>query len=263
MTAIATTKDQILPVTLQNFKKIAFKVGTIKGAEIFNQARGKSYKVTVELGKGYGSRQSAAQLGWNYSTIKDLFNRKVLTVMNLEPRRIAGYKSEVLIVGFPDKEKHVHLLNTRGASIEDGTYLTLGCTGTSKKINYNVFESAHVLAATVKSVKAIIEETKEIGKTKKEEEKEEKEEKENTNIRMAFTAELDLGKEIGTRYATLLNLKQSTAKSLINTQVAAVVNIQQECVTDPTTFVFAATTSGGEDIPFGVDSPVENGVKLF
>ncbi len=71
--------------------------GTITGVEINRRAKVPAYILTIDFGKK-GSRISSAQLTENY-TEKDLLGKQIVAVMNFPVKRIAGIKSEVLVLG--------------------------------------------------------------------------------------------------------------------------------------------------------------------
>ncbi len=96
-------------ITWQDFEKVEVRVGTVLTAERFPEARKPSYKMTIDFGP-MGVRQTSAQITKRYDP-KDLVGRQVLAVTNFEPRRIAGFKSEVLVLGAVPGEGDVVLLN--------------------------------------------------------------------------------------------------------------------------------------------------------
>ncbi len=96
-------------ITWQDFEKVEVRVGTVLTAARFPEARKPSYKMTIDFGP-LGVKQSSAQITKRYDP-KDLVGRQVLAVTNFEPRRIAGLKSEVLVLGAVPGEGDVVLLN--------------------------------------------------------------------------------------------------------------------------------------------------------
>lgn len=96
-------------ITWQDFEKVEVRVGTVLTAARFPEARKPSYKMTIDFGP-LGVKQSSAQITKRYDP-KDLIGRQVLAVTNFEPRRIAGLKSEVLVLGAVPEEGDVVLLN--------------------------------------------------------------------------------------------------------------------------------------------------------
>ncbi|NHN43024.1 tRNA-binding protein [Halorubellus sp. JP-L1] len=79
-----------------------FRVATVEDAEPFPEAR-KPELVKVQLDLGDETRQSAAQLGYNYD-VEDLVGRQVLCATSLGTVTIAGFESEALVVGVPDDD---------------------------------------------------------------------------------------------------------------------------------------------------------------
>jgi tRNA-binding protein len=68
-------------------------------AEEFPQARKPAYKLWIGFGE-LGTRTSSAQLTAFYRAA-ELPGRLVLAVINFPPRRIAGFSSQVLVLGVP------------------------------------------------------------------------------------------------------------------------------------------------------------------
>jgi len=92
----------------EDFKKLDIRVGRILRVDDFPEARKPAYRIEVDCGH-LGVKQSSAQITDGY-TIEELVNRRVLCVVNLLPLRIAGFKSEVLILGACPKNEPVNLL---------------------------------------------------------------------------------------------------------------------------------------------------------
>jgi tRNA-binding protein len=93
---------------LHHFQQIDMRLGRIVEVEVFPEARKPAFKLTIDFGP-LGTRRSSAQLTVHY-TRESLLRRLVVAVMSLPPRRIAGFKSEVLVLGVPDADGNVILL---------------------------------------------------------------------------------------------------------------------------------------------------------
>ncbi len=89
--------------TLDDFQKLDIRVGRIIDIEDFPEARKPSYKLTIDLGDEIGVKKSSVQIVKNYKK-EDLESMLVLCVVNLPPRRIGPFLSEVLTLGVPDKD---------------------------------------------------------------------------------------------------------------------------------------------------------------
>lgn len=84
--------------TFDDFLALDIRVGRIVSAEANPKAKKPAYTITVDLGEELGRRQSSAQLTVFYQP-HDLIGRQVLCVVNFPPKRVAGIKSEILILG--------------------------------------------------------------------------------------------------------------------------------------------------------------------
>ncbi len=87
--------------TIDIFDKIDIRAARITRCEPFPEARKPAYKLTLDFGP-LGTKRSSAQLTTLYSP-EELIGRMVLAVVNFPPRKIAGFPSEVLVLGLPSE----------------------------------------------------------------------------------------------------------------------------------------------------------------
>jgi len=94
--------------TIEDFEKVDIRVGRIVSVDEFPEARRPAWKLEVDFGPEIGSRRSSAQIA--HYPREELEGRLVLAVVNFPPRQIGPVRSEVLVLGVPDKQGRVTLL---------------------------------------------------------------------------------------------------------------------------------------------------------
>lgn len=96
--------------TIEDFNQLDIRIGTIVHVEVFEEARKPAYKVRIDFGEKIGIKQSSAQITDRYNE-DQLIGKQVVAVINFPSLRIAGFKSEVLILGGVLSSEEVVLLN--------------------------------------------------------------------------------------------------------------------------------------------------------
>ncbi len=100
-------------LTWEAFERVEMRIGTVLSAEPNPKANKPAYVLQVDFGEA-GIKTSSAQLTRNY-TPEQLVGMQVVGVLNFAPKRIAGVKSEVLILGALCDDNGVVLLTpTKG-----------------------------------------------------------------------------------------------------------------------------------------------------
>lgn len=104
---------------MPDFASIDMRVGTVLTAETFPEARKPSFKLTIDFGPELGVKRSSAQITVHYRP-EQLVGRQVVAAVNLGTRRIAGFESEVLVLGAMPSPTEVVLL-TPDQPVANGT----------------------------------------------------------------------------------------------------------------------------------------------
>ncbi len=95
--------------TFEEFQRIDMRVGTITAAAPLPAARKPAITLEIDFGDAIGTRSSSAQITVHYAP-EQLVGRQVVAVVNFPPRRIAGFVSEVLVLGAMPEPHDVVLL---------------------------------------------------------------------------------------------------------------------------------------------------------
>ena len=96
------------------------RVGKIIRAEIFKEARKPAIKLWIDFGVKVGIKKSSAQITENY-TPETLIGKHVVGVINLEPRQIGPFISEVLVLGVNGYNEHEIVLLTPEKPVKLGS----------------------------------------------------------------------------------------------------------------------------------------------
>ena len=95
---------------LEALEVLDLRVGRVQRAEVNERARKPSIKLWIDFGP-LGEKTSSAQLLALYRP-EEVVGRLVVAAVNLGTRNIAGFTSEVLVLGVPSEAGEVVLLGT-------------------------------------------------------------------------------------------------------------------------------------------------------
>jgi tRNA-binding protein len=105
--------------TIEDFDKLDMRVGRVLTVEEFPEARVPAWKLEIDFGPEVGIKRSSAQI--THYGPEQLLGRTVVAVVNFPVRRIAGFSSEVLVLGAVDPAKGVVLLTPDDPDVELGS----------------------------------------------------------------------------------------------------------------------------------------------
>lgn len=90
-------------IIFDDFMKVDVRVGTILSVNLNEKARIPAYVMDIDFGDIIGKKKSSAQLTDNYKP-DELVGKQICAVVNFPPRRVAGVKSEVLVLAIVCKD---------------------------------------------------------------------------------------------------------------------------------------------------------------
>ena len=96
-------------ISFDDFLKTDIRVGTIIRVEDYPEARYPSYKIFVDFGQNIGERKTSAQITEHYAP-ENLVGKQVAAVINFPKKQIGKFMSEILVLGFPDENGAVVLV---------------------------------------------------------------------------------------------------------------------------------------------------------
>ena len=105
--------------TADDFFAIDMRVGTVLDASSFPEACKPSLRLTIDFGPELGVKRSSAQLTVHYRP-GELVGRQIVAAVNIGARRVAGFTSEVLVLGAMPNATEVVLLGVE-RPVENGT----------------------------------------------------------------------------------------------------------------------------------------------
>jgi tRNA-binding protein len=113
--------DRPATIGYEDFVRVDIRAGTIRSAEPLRGARKAAYKLRIDFGPELGERASSAQITERY-TAEELIGTQICAVVNFAPKRIAGFESQVLVLGMNDADGYVVLVRPQFA-VADGERL--------------------------------------------------------------------------------------------------------------------------------------------
>lgn len=96
----------------ESFQNVDMRVGTVRKVELNEKARNPAYKMWIDLGE-LGTMTSSGQYVNRYAA-DELIGKTVICATNLGERRIAGFLSQVLVMGVESEAGVVNLLTVDG-----------------------------------------------------------------------------------------------------------------------------------------------------
>lgn len=94
--------------TIEDLQRLDVRVGRVLSVQAFPEARTPAWMLEIDFGSDVGVKHSAAQI--THYPREALEGRLIVAVVNFPPRKVAGFPSEVLVLGAMDPQRGVVLL---------------------------------------------------------------------------------------------------------------------------------------------------------
>ncbi len=139
-------------VAFEHLQQLRFQVGRVAVAKFLVKARNPSYEMQVDFGPA-GVKTSCGQLVNNYAS-GDIENQLLLGITNFPPRRIAGVKSQVLTLGFPDGVgSHQAIFISPHTPVPEGVGLSFTFPEKcSEDVDFTIFLDVEIKAGTITAI---------------------------------------------------------------------------------------------------------------
>jgi tRNA-binding protein len=95
-------------ITWDDFEKIDIRAGTIIEVADFPKAKKPAYQLTIDFGES-GIKKSSAQIVSLYQK-EELLGKQIVAIVNFQPKQIANFFSECLVLGVYNEKNEVVLL---------------------------------------------------------------------------------------------------------------------------------------------------------
>ena len=110
-----------MTISYDDFAKLDIRAGTILNAEPYPEAQKPAIKLLIDFGDEIGKKKSSAQITDLYA-LEQLIGKQIMAVVNLPPRQIGKFMSEVLVLGFSNEDGHI-VLATSEQKVLNGSQL--------------------------------------------------------------------------------------------------------------------------------------------
>lgn len=98
-----------MTINFDDFLRVDIRAGRVIEAKPFPEARRPAYQLWIDFGPEIGIKKTSAQITIHY-TPESLAGRMVAAVVNFPPKQVGKFMSEVLVLGFPDKNDAIVLM---------------------------------------------------------------------------------------------------------------------------------------------------------
>jgi len=95
-------------ITMDDFKSVELRVGTITEAEDLPETRKPAYIIKVDFGTDIGIRKTSSRITESHEK-DELIGKQIIGLVNVSPKQIGHIISEFLFTGFCNKENNVIL----------------------------------------------------------------------------------------------------------------------------------------------------------